>query len=63
VRFPLKTVFDSKFLEQVHHVGIGAEEDVETCFDPVSIGILPGGDLASEDGAGFIDGGGVPRVC
>jgi len=35
--------------EQVHHVGVGAEEDVEASFDVVARGVRPGRDLATED--------------
>ena len=39
---------DLELLEEVHHVRVGAEEDVQARLDPVAVRILPGGDLAAE---------------
>lgn len=41
MNFPLQPVLDVKFGEQVHHVGIGAEEDVKSGFNPIAVFVLP----------------------
>mmetsp|Transcript_48507 Transcript_48507/g.90907 ORF Transcript_48507/g.90907 Transcript_48507/m.90907 type:complete len:361 (+) Transcript_48507:550-1632(+) len=38
---PLQAVLDVQLFEEVHHVGVSAEEDVETCLDPISVFVLP----------------------
>mmetsp|Transcript_10220 Transcript_10220/g.25572 ORF Transcript_10220/g.25572 Transcript_10220/m.25572 type:complete len:215 (+) Transcript_10220:1047-1691(+) len=49
VAFPLKPVLNVELREEVHHVGVCPKEDVETCFDPITIFILPRRHLAAED--------------
>mmetsp|Transcript_60932 Transcript_60932/g.157092 ORF Transcript_60932/g.157092 Transcript_60932/m.157092 type:complete len:521 (+) Transcript_60932:400-1962(+) len=48
VALPLQTVLDVELGEEVHHVRVGTEEDVEAGLNPVAILVLPGGDLAAE---------------
>ena len=48
VFFPLQPVFDVKFFEELEHIRVCAEEDVEAGFIPVAVCIFPGGDFAAE---------------
>ena len=41
VDLPLQAVVDAQLGEHVHHVWVGAEEDVEPSLDPVAVRILP----------------------
>ena len=34
--------------EEVHHIRVGAKKDVEAGLDPISVGVLPSGHLATE---------------
>mmetsp|Transcript_12107 Transcript_12107/g.35977 ORF Transcript_12107/g.35977 Transcript_12107/m.35977 type:complete len:531 (+) Transcript_12107:270-1862(+) len=49
VALPLQAVLNVELREEVHHVGVGAEEDVEARLDPVTILVLPRGDLAAKN--------------
>ena len=48
---------DVEFVEEAHHVGVGAEEDVEPRLDPVAVLVLPCRDLAAQDVPGLVDDG------
>jgi hypothetical protein len=54
VAFPLQTVFDVELSEQLAHVAVSAEEDVQTGFIPVTVVVLPGRHLAAEHITGFV---------
>mmetsp|Transcript_46288 Transcript_46288/g.90372 ORF Transcript_46288/g.90372 Transcript_46288/m.90372 type:complete len:599 (+) Transcript_46288:263-2059(+) len=62
VLLPLQPLLDLQLLEQVHHVGVRAEEDVQARLDPVAVVVLPRGHLAAQDAPGLVDGGRVPGV-
>mmetsp|Transcript_6540 Transcript_6540/g.24293 ORF Transcript_6540/g.24293 Transcript_6540/m.24293 type:complete len:470 (-) Transcript_6540:416-1825(-) len=47
VLLPLQAVLDVELREQVHHVRVRPEEDVQPCLDPVTVLVLPSGHLAA----------------
>merc|ERR1719454_1721273 len=53
---------DPELGEEVHHVWVRAEEDVQPCLDPVAVLVLPGTDLAAEHIPRLEDQRRVPRV-
>ena len=62
VNLPLEAVVDAELGEEVHHVGVCAEEDVEAGFYPVAVLVLPGRHLTAQDVAGFVHDRSVPSV-
>mmetsp|Transcript_55422 Transcript_55422/g.80978 ORF Transcript_55422/g.80978 Transcript_55422/m.80978 type:complete len:524 (-) Transcript_55422:216-1787(-) len=62
VNLPLKAVMDAQFREEVHHVGIGTEEDMEASLNPVSIFVFPGRNFPAQNVTGFIHSCLVSRV-
>ena len=62
VHLPLEAIVQVELVEEVHDVGVRAEEDVQARLDPVPVLVLPGADLAAELRARLVDHGRVPRV-
>ena len=60
---PLQPVLDVEFLEQVHHVGVRAEEDVKAGLDPIPVLVLPRRYLAAEHVPALEHDGNVTRIC
>ena len=48
VHLPLEAVLDVELREEVHHVRVRAEEDVQAGLDPVAVLVLPRGHLTAE---------------
>ena len=44
---PLQAVLNVELLKEVHHIGVGAKEDMKARLDPVAIFVLPGGNLSA----------------
>ena len=63
VALPLQPVFDVQLLEQLAHVAVGAEENMQTGLIPVAVLVLPGGHLAAEYITGFHHHRGVTGVA
>mmetsp|Transcript_15341 Transcript_15341/g.46134 ORF Transcript_15341/g.46134 Transcript_15341/m.46134 type:complete len:268 (-) Transcript_15341:321-1124(-) len=62
VDLPLQAVVDVELAEEVHHVRVGPEEDVQPRLDPVAVLVLPGRDLAAEHVTRLVDHRLVPGV-
>ena len=45
VVFPLQSVLQPKFLEQIHHIGVCSEENMQAGLNPVTVWILPSTNL------------------
>ena len=59
---PLQPVFDVQLFEQLQHVRVGPEEDVQAGFVPVAVLVFPGRHLAAENIPGFHNDGGVAGI-
>mmetsp|Transcript_9779 Transcript_9779/g.20454 ORF Transcript_9779/g.20454 Transcript_9779/m.20454 type:complete len:415 (+) Transcript_9779:1901-3145(+) len=62
VNLPLETIVDVEFIEKIHHVGVGTEENVKTGFDPITVLVLPRRDFSSQNVTGFVDDGFVTGI-
>ena len=60
---PLQTVFDAQLSEELQHVGVSPEENMQAGFIPVAVLVLPGGHLATEHIARLHDHGRVARIA
>ena len=50
---PGQVVFEACLAHEGEEVAVGTEEDVEAAFEPVAVGVLPGGNFATSDFALF----------
>mmetsp|Transcript_19464 Transcript_19464/g.42292 ORF Transcript_19464/g.42292 Transcript_19464/m.42292 type:complete len:655 (-) Transcript_19464:324-2288(-) len=62
VDLPLQTIVDVEFVEQIHHVGVGSKENVQTSFDPIAVRVLPRRDFSAQHVPGFVHNGFVAGV-
>ena len=53
VAFPLQPLLDVQLLEELQHVRVGPEKDVQAGLIPITVFVLPGRHLAAQDVAGF----------
>ena len=60
---PLQPVFDVQLFEQLQHVRVGPEEDVQAGFIPVAVLVFPGCHLAAKNIPGFHNNGSVAGIC
>ena len=59
---PLQPVVYPQLVEQVHHVRVRPEEDVQPRLDPVSVFVLPRRNLPPQDIPGLVNRGLVPGL-
>ena len=59
---PLQPVFDVQLLEELKHVRVGPEEDVQTRLVPVTVLVLPGSNFAPEHITGLDHNRGVAGI-
>ena len=59
VHLPLQSIVNPELVEQVHHVRVRAEKDVQARLDPVTVLVLPRGDFPAEDIARLVHNGNV----
>mmetsp|Transcript_14786 Transcript_14786/g.34204 ORF Transcript_14786/g.34204 Transcript_14786/m.34204 type:complete len:308 (-) Transcript_14786:412-1335(-) len=55
VNLPLQTIMNVEFVEQIHHVGVGSKENVQTSFDPITVLVLPRRHFSTQNIPGLVD--------